>query len=52
MTRLYARAPRGERDRESVPRNYGAHTSLIGAISLRGVEAVMTMGGAVETVVF
>ena len=52
MTRLYARAPRGERVRESVPRNYGAHTSLIGTISLGGVEAVMTVGGAVETEVF
>jgi transposase len=52
MTRLYGRAPRGERVTESVPRNYGAHTSLIGAISLSGVEAVMTVEGAVDTEVF
>lgn len=52
MTRLYGRAPRGERVVESVPRNYGAHTSLIGAISLSGVEATMTVEGAVDTEVF
>lgn len=52
MTRLYGRAPRGERVTESVPRNYGAHTSLIGAISLSGVEAVMTVEGAVDTEAF
>ena len=52
MTRLYGRAPRGERVTESVPRNYGTHTSLIGALSLVGVEAVMTVEGAVDTDVF
>jgi transposase len=52
MTRRYGRAPRGERVRESVPRNYGTQTSLIGAISLSGVEAVMTVEGAVDTGVF
>jgi transposase len=52
MTRLYGRAPRGERVTESVPRNYGAQTSLIGTISLSGVEAVMTVEGAVDTDVF
>ena len=52
MTRRYGRAPRGERVTESVPRNYGTHTSLIGAISLSGVEAVMTVEGAVDTEVF
>jgi transposase len=52
MTRRYGRAPRGERVVESVPRNYGTQTSLIGAISLSGVEAVMTVEGAVDTEVF
>lgn len=52
MTRLRGRAPRGERVCESVPRNYGAQTSLIGTLSLSGVEAVMTMEGAVDTDVF
>lgn len=37
---------------EAVPRNYGANTSVIGTISLRGVEAVMTIKGSVDTLVF
>jgi transposase len=52
MTRLRGRAPRGERATESVPRNYGAQTSLIGTLSLSGIEAVMTVEGAVDTDVF
>ena len=52
MTRLHGRAPRGERVRESVPRNYGAHTSVIGTLGLAGPEAVWTVEGAVDTDVF
>jgi transposase len=52
MTRLYGRAPRGERVRESVPRNYGVQTSLISSLSLAGVEATMSLEGAVDTEVF
>jgi transposase len=52
LTRLRGRAPRGERVYESVPRNYGAQTSLIGTLSLSGIEAVMTVEGAVDTDVF
>jgi transposase len=52
MTRLRGRAPRGERVVESVPRNYGPQTSLIGTLSLTGVEAVMTLEGAVDTSAF
>ena len=52
MTLLRGRAPRGERVTESVPRNYGAQTSLISALSLSGVEAVMTVEGAVDTSAF
>jgi transposase len=52
MTRLRGRAPHGERVTESVPRNYGPQTSLIGALSLSGVEAVMTVEGAVDTDAF
>lgn len=52
MTRLYGRAPKGERVRESVPRNYGAQTSLISSLSLGGVEATMSIEGAVDTAVF
>jgi transposase len=52
MRRLRGRAPKGERVVEAAPRNYGPQTSLIGALSLRGVEAVMTVEGAVDTIAF
>lgn len=52
MTRRYGRAPRGERVYDSAPRNYGAHTSIIGALSLRGLVATMTVEGAVDTLCF
>jgi transposase len=52
MTRLRGRAPRGERVVESVPRNYGPQTSLIGTLSLTGVAAVMTLESAVDTSAF
>jgi transposase len=52
MTRLYGRAPRGQRVRESVPRNYGPQTSIISAVSLEGVQATMTIEGAVDTDTF
>jgi transposase len=48
MTRRYGRAPRGERAHDSAPRNYGAHTSLIGAMGLRGLAAALTVEGAVD----
>lgn len=52
MTRFRGRAPRGERVTESVPRNYVPQTSLIGTLSLAGVEAVTTLEGAVDTDAF
>jgi transposase len=53
MTPLYGRAPRGERVVDSVPRNYGEQTSLVGALSFgRGLIAVMTLTGAVDTLAF
>jgi transposase len=52
MTRLHGRAPRGQRVSERVPRNYGAHTSVISTLGLTGPEAVWTVEGAVDTDVF
>lgn len=52
MTRLYGRAPKGERVAESVPRNYGESISVLGALSLSGVRAAMTVDGAVDTLCF
>jgi transposase len=52
LTRLYGRAPKGERLVERVPRNYGAQTSIVSDLSLSGVEAILTVDGAVDTLVF
>src|SRR5215210_2978257 len=52
LTRLYARAPRGERVTEKVPRNYGQQTSILSALGLDGPVALMTIEGAVDTDVF
>lgn len=45
LTRLYARAIGGRRTTESVPRNYGASTSMIAALGTEGIEAAMTISG-------
>ena len=53
MTPRYGRAPRGERVHDSVPRSYGEQTSLAGALAYgRGLIAVMTLTGAVDTLAF
>lgn len=52
LTRLYARAIGGGRTTELVPRNYGASTSMIATMGTSGVEAMMTIEGSVDIVVF
>jgi transposase len=52
LTRLYGRAPRGERVVGGVPINYGANVTLIGALSCSGLEALMTVEGATDGEVF
>jgi len=52
MTREYARAPRGERARGAVPRNAGTVTTMIGALDLWGVRAMMTIEGATDAEAF
>jgi transposase len=52
MTRDYARAPRGERALSSVPRNVGTVTTMIGALDVTGVRAMMTIEGATDGEVF
>ncbi|HEX5731534.1 MAG TPA: transposase [Blastocatellia bacterium] len=52
MTRLYGPAPKGKRIAERVPHNYGAQRPLISSLSLGGVEATMSISGAVDTEVF
>ncbi len=52
MTREYARAPRGERAHGAVPRNAGTITTMIGALDVSGVRAMMTVEGATDGEVF
>lgn len=52
LTRRFARAPRGERARGHVPRNYGRPTTLIAALSPDGLGAAMTLEGAANTAAF
>lgn len=53
LTRLYGRAPKGERlyDTES-PSNRGQNISLIGGMSIDGLIAAMSIVGSVNTDVF
>jgi transposase len=52
MTRLYGRAPRGERALGRAPQNYGQNVTILGALSCTGLEAVMTIEGATDADVF
>lgn len=52
LTRLFGRAPKGERVVDAVPKNYGENVTLLGALSAAGVEALMTVNGATDGEVF
>jgi transposase len=52
MTRLFGRAPAGERVVGSVPQNYGPNVTMLGALGLQGLQAVMTVNGATDADVF
>jgi transposase len=52
MTRLYGRAPKGERVVGTVPQNYGENITLLGALGDEGLQAVMTVEGATDADVF
>jgi transposase len=52
MTRLYARAPRGQRALATQPVNRGYHGPRLGALSLQGLVAAMTVEGFTEGTVF
>jgi transposase len=45
MTRLDARAPRGQRAQATKPVNRGRHVTMLGALSLQGLVAAMTVAG-------
>lgn len=52
MTRSRGRAISGKRLYDSCPRNRGSNISLIGALSLDGLIATMSLPGSVNTEVF
>jgi len=52
MTRAYGRGGRGRRVIETVPQNYGENITMLAALSVTGVEAAMTINGAVDGIVF
>jgi len=52
MTRLYGRAAKGERVIDTVPQNYGENVTMLASLSLSGIEAPMTVSGAVDGLVF
>jgi transposase len=52
MTRDYGRAPRGQRVHGSVPRNRGEVTTMIGALDVHGMRAMMTVEGGTDADVF
>ena len=52
MTRLYGRALPGERVIGTVPQNDGQHVTILGAVGVQGIQAVMTVEGPTDTEVF
>jgi transposase len=52
LARRYGWAPRNERCRGAVPRNYGHNLTLIASLSLDGIEAPMLLEGAVDGLAF
>jgi transposase len=53
MTRLYARAPRGQRAYGKVPRNRGKNETLIASVTFEGaMGASMTVKGATDAAAF
>jgi transposase len=49
---LYARAPKGQRARDSVPGNRGKNTTLIASLSLEGMGTSMIIEGAAKGAAF
>jgi len=52
LTRLYARAPRGERAFGKVPRNWDKNVTLIAALSTEGMGEAMSIEGATDGAAF
>ena len=52
LTRLFARAPRGQRAYGQVPRNRGKNTTYVAALTWEGMQAPWTVEGAMDTAAF
>jgi transposase len=52
MTRLYGRAAKGRRVIDTVPQNYGENVTMLASLTVSGIEAPMTVSGAVDGIVF
>ena len=52
LTPVYARAPKGERVYDSVPRNTEKNTTLIAALTTGGMGPAMLLEGATDTAAF
>lgn len=52
MTPTRARSPRGQRACDNVPRNRGTVTTMLGALTLDGMSALMTIRGGTDEAVF
>jgi transposase len=52
MLRTYARSPVGQRVFDCAPSNYGGPITILGALSLTGLFAMMTVEGGTDTLVF
>jgi transposase len=52
LTRLYARAPKGERAYGKAPRNWGKNVTLIASMSAEGIGAAMSVEGATDGAAF
>lgn len=52
MSRRYGRAQHGCRVHDAVPRNHGRNITILGTLSCYGLDAVMTVEGAVDAAVF
>jgi transposase len=52
MTRRYGRALPGKRVHDALPKNFGRNVSILGSLGWHGMEAIMTVDGAVDAAVF
>ena len=52
LTRLYGRAPRGQRVIGSIPQNYGERLTVLAALDRRGIRAALAVDGPTDGPVF